>query len=62
MARRYSQEFRDRTVRLFADSRVNYTSEIKALESVAKSLRSRCAGGRNVLIRRIRRVLVSRRN
>nr|WP_034252568.1 transposase [Bifidobacterium crudilactis] len=38
MARRYSQEFRERAVRLLADSRVNYSSETKALEGVAKSL------------------------
>ena len=38
MARRYDAEFKDRAVRLLADSRANYTSETKALEGVAKSL------------------------
>lgn len=38
MARRYDREFRERAVRLLADSRVNYSSETKALQGVAKDL------------------------
>jgi transposase len=38
MARRYDAEFRERAVRLLADSRENYSSETKALQGVAKSL------------------------
>lgn len=38
MARRYDAEFRERAVRLLVDSRANYMSETKALQSVSKSL------------------------
>ena len=38
MARRYDAEFKERAVRLLADSRGNYSSETKALEGVAKNL------------------------
>ena len=35
---RYAKEFRDRAVRLLAESRENYASETKALQGVAKDL------------------------
>jgi transposase len=38
MSSRYSQEFKDRAVRLFTDSRENYSSETEALHGVAKNL------------------------
>ena len=38
MSTRYSKEFRDRAVRLLADSRENYSSETQALVGVAKNL------------------------
>ncbi|MCI1867871.1 hypothetical protein [Bifidobacterium crudilactis] len=51
MAKKYDSEFRERAVRLLADSRANYWSETKALQGVAKDLGTRqsgCVGGRNV--------------
>ena len=36
MSTGYAKEFRDRAVRLLAESRENYTSETKALQGVAK--------------------------
>jgi transposase len=38
MSTRYTKEFRDRAVRLLADSRENYSSETQALAGVAKNL------------------------
>jgi transposase len=38
MSTRYAKEFRDRAVRLLAESRENYASETKALQGVAKDL------------------------
>ena len=38
MSTRYTREFRDRAVRLLADSRENYSSQTQALVGVAKSL------------------------
>ena len=38
MSTRYTKEFRDRAVRLLADSRENYSSETQALAGVAKDL------------------------
>ena len=38
MSMRYTKEFRDRAVRLLAESRENYSSETQALAGVAKSL------------------------
>ena len=38
MSIRYSKEFKDRAVRLLADSRENYPSETKALQGVARNL------------------------
>ena len=36
MSTRYAKEFRDRAVRLLAESRENHASETKALQGVAK--------------------------
>jgi transposase len=38
LSTRYAKEFRDRAVRLLAESRENYASETKALQGVAKDL------------------------
>ena len=38
MSTRYSSEFKDRAVRLLAESRENYASETKALQGVARNL------------------------
>ena len=38
MSTRYTKEFRERAVRLLAESRENYASETKALQGVAKDL------------------------
>ena len=38
MSTRYTREFRDRAVRLLAESRENYSSETRALAGVAKDL------------------------
>ena len=38
MSTRYAKEFRDRAVRLLAESRENHASETKALQGVARNL------------------------
>ena len=38
MSTRYTKEFRDRAVRLLAESRENYSSETQALAGVARNL------------------------
>ena len=38
MSTRYTKEFRDRAVRLLAESRENYSSETQALAGVARDL------------------------
>ena len=38
MSTRYTREFKDRAVRLLADSRENYSSETQALVGVARNL------------------------
>jgi transposase-like protein len=62
MSTRYTKEFKERAVRLLADSRENYSSETQALAGVARIWgfpRSRCAAG---ALRRTTRAPQARRS
>jgi transposase len=55
MTGRYDAKFKQRAVRLLADSLANYTSETKALEGVAKDLGIAMDCGESKELRKLRR-------